>query len=60
MSFLKKNSMLFSNKFLKAVLRSATNLRVRNCKYLIIEESKRFLNTSHNNNSKEILANKVV
>jgi hypothetical protein len=55
MSFLKKNSPLLLKQLLKTCGSNTTNLTIRNCRNIIIVESKRFLNTNDNNNSNDIL-----
>ena len=52
MSFLKKNSPLLLKQLLKTC---GSNTTIRNCRNIIIVESKRFLNTNDNNNSNDIL-----
>jgi hypothetical protein len=55
MSYLRKNSALLKQLLKTKCGRSATNLTIKNCRNIIIVESKRFLNTNDKINNNDIL-----
>ncbi len=58
MSFLKKNSVLLKQ-LLKTYGSSASNLTIRNCRNIILVESKRLLNTNDKNSNDILKANNL-